>query len=273
MKFSERKGFSIQAKGIIQTNSISDPLRNSLWNVLYKNYFSHPRFRSGGRSDEPWIYAYVEYLYSNLYKLPIDRILGTSYDRLFDEIRRRYFECEWFGVYDFLETTIEHLGSPARLEALLNEVLERELAGYRLISGRFVDVTDPQEVRALDEALSDDTYLGVQAHLRSALEHLSRRENPDYRNSIKESISAVEALARIVSKNPRATLGDALKAMEASKRLHPALKDGFSKLYGYTSDQGGIRHAMLEEPDISAADAKYMLLACTSFINYLKALT
>jgi hypothetical protein len=99
---------------------------------------------------------------------------------------------------------------------------------------------------------------------------LSNREQPDYRNSIKESISAVESLARIMTNNHKATLGDALKIIERSGKLHPALKEGFSKLYGYTSDEGGIRHAMLEEPNLTSADAKFFLISCTNFINYMK---
>ena len=42
----------------------------------------------------------------------------------------------------------------------------------------------------------------------------------DYRNSIKESISAVEAMARLVAENPKATLADALKAIERRGALH-----------------------------------------------------
>ena len=65
---------------------------------------------------------------------------------------------------------------------------------------------------------------------------------------------------------------DALKEIEKRELLHPALKDGFIKLYGYTSDADGIRHAMLDEPKkLTAADACYFLLSCTSFTNYLKA--
>ncbi len=119
--------------------------------------------------------------------------------------------------------------------------------------------------------LRDSKFAAVAAHLQRALELYSNREIPDYRNSIKESISAVECIARIVAENPKATLGDALKAIEKKGSLHPALKDGFLKLYGYTSDEGGIRHAMLDDPNINAADARYFLLSCTSFVNYLKA--
>ncbi|MNR54811.1 hypothetical protein D3C85_1750690 [compost metagenome] len=78
-------------------------------------------------------------------------------------------------------------------------------------------------------------------------------------------------MARIVSGNPKATLGEALKALEKTGKLHAALKDGFSKLYGYTNDESGIRHAMLDEPQLTQEDAKYFLLSCTSFVNYLKA--
>jgi len=51
--------------------------------------------------------------------------------------------------------------------------------------------------------------------------------------------------------------------------LHKALKTGFSNLYGYTSDADGIRHPMLEKANPPSEDAKYMLISCSAFINYL----
>jgi len=64
-----------------------------------------------------------------------------------------------------------------------------------------------------------------------------------------------------------------LKTIERSHKLHPALKDAFLKLYGYTSDADGIRHALMEESDLDRDDAKFFFLACTSFTNYLIAKT
>jgi AbiJ-like protein len=158
----------------------------------------------------------------------------------------------------------------AELNNAMNGILERELSGYRFVDGLITDITDPQEIEMLEEVLSDNEFPAVRIHLRAALAMLSNRENPDYRNSIKESISAVESMARIISGNKKATLGDALKIIEKQGKIHSALKDAYSKLYGYTSDEGGIRHAMLEEPNLSVSDAKFFLLSCTSFINYLK---
>lgn len=39
----------------------------------------------------------------------------------------------------------------------------------------------------------------------------------------------------------------------------------------YTSDEGGIRHAMLEEPNIGYDEAKYMAVACSAFVNFIAA--
>ena len=192
-------------------------------------------------------------------------------DKILAQIRNEFFTCEWFAVYDLLEFIVAHYRrDKPEFAKILNRVLERELSAYRFVSGVLTNITDPEELHALQQALADTRFAGVSAHLQRALELFATRENPDHRNSIKESISAVEAMARIVSENPKATLADALKAIERRGTLHSALKDGFLKIYGYTSDEGGIRHAMLEEPNLSTADARYFLLSCTSFVNYLK---
>lgn len=53
--------------------------------------------------------------------------------------------------------------------------------------------------------------------------------------------------------------------------VHPALRGAFQKLYGYTSDADGIRYALLEESNLDFEDAKFMLVSCSAFVNYLKA--
>ena len=73
-----------------------------------------------------------------------------------------------------------------------------------------------------------------------------------------------------ITDQPKARLGDALKVIGRLHKIHPALGGAFLKVYGYTSDQDGIRHAMIDEAELTPADAKFFLLSCTSFINYLK---
>jgi hypothetical protein len=72
-----------------------------------------------------------------------------------------------------------------------------------------------------------------------------------------------------VTGHPKATLGQALKVLGDKAHLHKALELGFSNIYGYTSDADGIRHGMMELPELRLADAPFMLVACSAFANYL----
>ena len=105
--------------------------------------------------------------------------------------------------------------------------------------------------------------------MRRAAELYGQRPTPDYRNSIKESISAVEAAVQFLAGKKSYGVERPLKAIEEEFEIHPALRGGFEKLYAYTSDADGIRHALLEKDKLTQADARYMLVACSAFANYL----
>ena len=69
---------------------------------------------------------------------------------------------------------------------------------------------------------------------------------------------------------PKANLGECIKVVKNYVAVHPALEKAFSNLYGYTSDAGGIRHALTDESFLPTyADAKFMLVACSAFVNFL----
>lgn len=268
VRFSERMGL-VEVRSALQTDEMSIELRNSLWNVLDRNIWQAKGFllKSGGMPDmEP----FSQVLWSEFFKRPVDERPNGAYNQL-QAIRNFYFGAQWSGVYDFVEfclwlTQVERFKS---LPDRINAVLERELSGYRLIEKKFVPVTDENEIEAIEVALQQSPYKGARSHLGQALRLLSNKLDPDYRNSIKESISAVEAACREFTCEPKATLGDALKVIGQQGKMHAALRNGLSAIYGYTSDEGGIRHAMLEEPHLTQADAKYFLVMCSGFVNYL----
>jgi hypothetical protein len=248
---------------------MSGDLRTGLWNVLHVAFWSRYDFVWGTRNQSGELQHLANRMWFHYFKKPIDAA-PTHPPEIVQEIRDYFFDCSWNEVYDFLEFLVNDQHEVEKLEEYLNTILEREVSAFRFLDGQIVDITSEQELEMLQEAVADDRFGAVAAHLRRALELYSDRKSPDYRNSIKESISAVEAMARIVAENSKAILPDALKALEKNGKLHPALKEGFVKLYGYTSDESGIRHAMLEEPSIDSADARFFLLSCTSFVNYLK---
>mgnify|MGYP007047912118 CR=1 FL=1 len=152
----------------------------------------------------------------------------------------------------------------------LNELFESEFVGYRIISNQIVPISDDLEIESINKGLANE-FDGVKSHIKKSLSLLSDRENPDYKNSIKESISSVEAICQIIVKDEKATLGQAINELHKNGiKIHPSLEGAFKKLYGYTSDQGGIRHAEgIEESCVSFSEAKFMLVACSAFVNYL----
>ncbi len=272
MLFSQRKGLK-PIKDIIQVDSMDNDLRTGLWNVLNDFYLEKARNGIWISRCPPNLASLFREIWINYFKYPIDE-MNSDLRYVIETIKDHYFnKSYWNEVYDFIEFIAE--AYPYEKISILfqkscNRVLEKELSAYRFVDGKLAQISSKEEIEEIEKALDvPDEFKGVKVHLTSALDKLSNRKNPDYRNSIKESISAVEALAIIISKKPKAKLKDALEEIEKVVNLHPALKESFIKLYGYTSDASGIRHALLEEEDINFEDAKFMLVSCSAFINYL----
>jgi len=82
----------------------------------------------------------------------------------------------------------------------------------------------------------------------------------------------VESVARTIDPASSRILGPALDFLGRAGLLkHKALKEGFKKIYGYTSDEEGIRHALLNQSkvDVSLDEAIFIFGACAYFVAYL----
>ncbi len=273
--FSDRMGLkTINTE--IQTTSLDDRTRVSIINLLNEVYeYVYKSDRYG--QARTILFSNV---LSNVYLQQVT--YSTRYDagRVFDSfINRTIYEDDYDAVLTLLEYLVQEMNKYAHEQYrqidicnAFNQLFEKEYVGYRFISNRIVPITGKEEVIEINEALSI-MFDNVNKHLEKALIFLSNRDAPDYENSIKESISAVEAMcSNILGKH--GTLGDALKKIEKEKviSIHPALKEAFLKLYGYAGDaSSGIRHAAkLGGTDSTFQEARYMLVVCAAFINYLK---
>jgi len=244
---------------------MDDDLRNSLWNEFTLNFYEPDREIFLGVTRILW----AKFFKYQLDELPV-RLLYQTYAR----IKSAFFEIDWDEVYDFIEfvANINYLRARNRIENFVvncNDILKEELSVYRFIDKVLTKITSEEEIAEIEEALSiEEPFSFVALHLNDSLKFLSDRKSPNYRNSVKESISAVESMVQLITSEKKSTLGQALKKIEPE--LHPALKGAFEKLYGYTSDAEGIRHALIEEPNLDFEEAKFMLVSCSAFINYLK---
>lgn len=266
MLFSQRHGYK-PVKDVIQREAMDEDLRVAIWNVLDVAVWAHVRYDNVRDSG---MYDMTARLWSVYFKLTLDAIPG-QWREVRGRLREHVFQAPWFQVYDLLEFLVNDQSQDGKyLAELLNSALEAELAAYRIVGLRVTEITSPEEIGSIEDALAaTESISGVGTHLRTALDLLADRQAPDYRNSIKESISAVEAMANHAAGTSGKTLGEALQKMNIDS--HPALDGAFNKLYGYTSDAGGIRHALMDEPNLEFEDAKFMLVACSAFVNYLLA--
>jgi len=278
MTFSQRKGL-IPFKTEIQRESIDTDLLNSLWSLLKQYYWDtvgdpNDKYNISYSEKRELVYAktFFDRLWLNHFKWALDT-LDYYWPVLYKKIRDIFFRLSWNEVYDFIEFVViaypnSHINELFKNKC--NVFLERELSAYRFVDNMIIEITSKDEIDAIENAIViSDKFKPVQEHLLAALALYSNKKSPDYRNSIKESISALESLGKILTGNDKVMLPDALRELERIHPLHSALKEAYIKLYAYTSDSNGIRHGLQELPDLDSADAKYMLVICSAFINYL----
>jgi len=258
----------------IQFESMDSALRTAIWNSVFST-FLYDYSRTEWIGDDENLGMCLLSVWSLYFKNPLDEY-PRMWENWKDIINKFIIGCEWHEVYEILEFMFDHWPNEYKLDQkfipIFNHALQRENSGYRIINRRVIPITDDLEIASIKQALNVKPPLNpVYVQLDDALKKLSDRENPDFRGSIKDSISAVETLCRILSGNKKTTLGKALDILENESKIkiHSALKNGFSNFYGWTSDDQGIRHALMEESNLTFNDAKFMLVSCSAFINYL----
>lgn len=280
MSFSER--MKIVPERQIQTEGIDAALRNRIINWVtgqFNNKQSRFVIDVIGykiiRDDPVYGEKNLERLIALLEKMPWNKVyeaIENGYAYIKQECKGCTDNCS--ALYDEDADEYYTCGCKEDLDGYsksINTILEQEKSGFRLIDGLISPITDETELECIEEA-SNTKFFPVNMHLHKALQLYSDRDKPDYENSIKESISAVEAMCSIITKTSGsdATLGKALKKLEDKGiKIHEALKTAFLKIYGYASNEDGIRHGGKDFKNAPAEDAKYMLVSCSAFVNYL----
>lgn len=269
--FSERLGY--KPMKAIQFESVNETLRNRIWNLFYL-----ADIQRGGLASKRVQKAFTGQ--PPIEDLVIDK-LGftlTVAEVKFENKKLKFLQdhllkCPWNEVYEFVEAHVASVDEEDRAQRMqeYNTLFEAEKSGYRFLNGELAPITNQEEIATFEKA-GETPYDAVNKHIKKAIALYSDISSPDYENSVKESISAVEALCSIITEETggQATLGKMLKHLENKGVIIPqAMKNAYSALYGYTSNEGGIRHGSMEFKDVPAEDAKYMLVSCSAFINYL----
>jgi hypothetical protein len=226
--------------------------------------------------DDPYIEFY-RYLWADFLKRRLD-VFPKSQDEVRDAIRDLIMDGNWYRTFDLFEYIFAVLTSKGNKQLFdvknfrnsVNVQLQNNNVGYRLGEKEFVAITNElelQEVEALNARAISVKLKSVEVHLANAIRLMSLKPVPDLRNSIKESISMVGAVARLIE--PSNDLNRSLSALETKGLISEKLSKKLKSIYNYTSDGNGIRHELMDDPKLTFAEARYFLITCSAFTNYL----
>ena len=267
LTFSQAYGYE-ELPGPLQLEELSTEARTKLWSMLY--YCVHTT-RSGSFIDGRWENI-LQTLHLHFHGLPLDEFSDRFH--YFTNVYKPFFMNQKFNrVFDLLQTIMRYQQCPNDFIESVAVIFEQCRLAY-VVDTRSPATIYPAATEEEGKAVIQTTeelikagFTGAVTHLRRASDCINQR---DYPGAVRESIHAVESTARQVDPNA-STLEPALKTLEKAGVLHPALKQAFSNLYGYTSDEQGIRHALIDNPraNVGQDEAVFMLGACASFSSYL----
>ena len=260
--FSERFGYRPQSTTDLRDDDMPQTLRSGLWDafrMFYADSVGRSHGYGGGEYDKKFD-SLTHVIWFHFFREPIDDRPTNPFDAR-DKIRKKILgDFSFHELYSFLEFVAKihyradiNYGDSENAKEFVrfcNKVLERERAAFRFSGSQFVKLTDKNALEEIEVASLESPSEGVRAHISAAARSYSS-DPPEYRNSIKEAISAVESATFFVLGRKYGGLREPLKEISEKYGIHPSMQQGFEKLYGYTSDKDGIRHAILNEPHIT----------------------
>lgn len=237
------------------------------YEVLRKTLGYRPSPVGGSYPSENTKLVWMEYFHQYSDELP-------DYRDQFDAVIKEHIQ-EGAQLYDLLQFCVRRKILDSRQYISLQKVMRDQQLGYRFVGNHYHDT--PTLMPVFDEAEADANesdysklvdYPAARTHFLQAIEEI--REG-HFRGSVTESISGVESVLKALSGEANAPFGTALNIVAKEGKLHPALKLGLEKIYGWTNSPNGMRHSLSDESvPVGEAEARFMLSACLAFAAWLK---
>ena len=276
LNFSQRNGYE-KLPPQMRLEELSDDLRREIydriWRYLEQNSNTY-YLRPAGKN-------FTRLVLGKFFKIPEEKISDKKVD-VYGTLREIVTNGKFNKVLDLVEIIANAGFTKDNAEAnqlspvALCDLFDNHAAAYSLQfvneKYQFHPRTSKQEsdatLQSLEAIKKQHGFEAALSHLDQAAEHIHGKH---YSDAIHDSISAVESVARAI--NPKAnTLGKALKQLEGSGMVeHPAFLTAIEKLYGYTSDEEGIRHSLIKakEANVGLPEALFFYTACAAFCGYL----
>ena len=271
LTFSQAEGIDPLPKPVA-LGELTGDARNLIWEIVYislQESIEEDFYRNINLKD-PWL--------TILYRCHVDFIsrAADEFDSDFvlhsRDIKNLILFKEYNRIFDFLQFVLRQEIPPYTDFRNDIEYVLKEYTAYTIIDDgpSIAPIASPEQRKSIEEAfqsLALGPFEAAQSHLRKSAEHINKG---DFAGSIRESIHAVESVARRLNEDAAISLTPALDALSSKISIHSAFKKGIENFYGYASDKDGIRHAGIKkDQDVDMEDAVFMFGACASFAAYL----
>lgn len=201
---------------------------------------------------------------------PPDTERNWSAPNILEEVRGLVLsKAQWPQVYEIAEALHRRIGindsdRADEFEEQLNKLLVKDGIGYAMQQGEIVargsEVFEHAPGVAV-EVLEEIGTTTAMSEMQEAMRDISRRP-PDLTGAVHHSMNALECLAKQVTGNPKATLGQIISKLELPKPLDTAVE----KLWGYASQSG--RH-ISEGGEPNFEDAEFIVTVAAGLCTYL----
>lgn len=203
-----------------------------------------------------------------------DRNNWTDYPNVDNEVQELLQGCKWYKVYDIIERLHDYLVESRYDQDVynhfvteLNEYFVEFGIGWKLVAGR-LETRGPESfeviVKNAKDAEQSAGHTIASKELHQAITDLSRRPQPDPTGAIQHAMASLECVARQVTGDVKANLGDILKRHNT---LIPApLDQAVARAWGYASENG---RRLREGREPSYTEAELIVGLCASLSNYL----
>lgn len=278
--FSERNGF-VKPREIFQTDSLDLRTKNRIWDWIVSNFINKIPIQSYSLYIDVDKSHMLKHIYCDIMGNSADDLVSHTKSSISAYFKALFYSFPFYEIFDLVEIIVSPwisaldkvYGRDYVLQIKkLNNVLEQEKVGYRLVNGIMTPIVENAEIETIENSLQT-RHKSVTEHVQCALRSFADKNNPDYRNAIQESFSAVEAWLKNEYGEPKADFRVALQKLKEQGKLdiHPTLVNAFKEFYAYMSDEKGLRHALLDKSaKFDFEETKCMIVFCCTMINYLE---
>jgi tetratricopeptide (TPR) repeat protein len=222
---------------------------------------------------------FFEDKYLDLYKvlcvalrIPLDRNRANIYFAS-EAIEKLVMDCQWWQFYDICEVLWQSLEyKRANLSEEINSLFREEHLGFELRDGKVEKIGSGFVDARIEEArylLKESEFKGADKHFEKALKALNTRPNPDVENCVKDAVSAIESVGRIIVNDEKALLSDIIREMAKNKTIPKPLDEAIQKIYAYRGDQPGVAHGLVGTSKVTIDEAEFVLAMSAAVIIYL----